>query len=99
MAVLALFTGDMNESQYDALRKEVGWETQHAAGGILHAASFDDAGKIHVADLWESPEALNAFVADRLQPAFVKLQFPPPDVAVFPAYNINVLAAVDAYKL
>ena len=51
--VLALFTGDINKARYEALRKEVGWEKDHAAGGIIHAACVDDAGRMHVADVWE----------------------------------------------
>jgi hypothetical protein len=99
MAVLALFTGDFDKSQYDALRKEVEWETRHAAGAIVHAAGVDDGGKMHVADVWESPEALNTFVADRLMPAFKKLSLPQPNVEVFPVHNLNALPAIDAYKL
>ena len=32
------------------------WEHKHPKGGVLHAASFDDAGNIHVADVWDSAE-------------------------------------------
>ena len=32
MPILALFTGDIDKSQYEALRKEVGWEKNHAVG-------------------------------------------------------------------
>jgi hypothetical protein len=99
MPILALFTGDIDKSQYELLRKEVGWETNHAAGGIIHAASVDEAGKMHVADVWESAEALNAFVASRLQPAMTKLKLPTPNVEVFPVHNLNALAAIDQYKL
>jgi len=99
MPILALFTGDIDKSQYDALRKEVGWETNHAAGGIIHAAGVDDAGKMHVADVWESPDALNAFVGTRLQPALTKLRLPTPNVEVFPVHNLNALSAIDRYKL
>lgn len=70
MAVLAIFTGDLNKSQYEQLRKEVNWEGQQPPGGVLHAAGFDDSGRIHVADVWESAEAMNAFVEQRLMPAY-----------------------------
>ena len=84
MAILAIFTGNTSKSQYEALRKEVNWEQQHPAGGIFHAASFDDSGRIHVADVWESADTMNAFVEQRLLPAFTKLGLAPPEVNVLP---------------
>jgi hypothetical protein len=46
MPVLALFTGALTKEQYDTLRREVDWENKHPAGGIFHAASFDDKGQV-----------------------------------------------------
>ncbi len=51
MAILAIFQGNISKSQYDALRAEVNWEKQQPQGGIFHAASFDEADHIHVADV------------------------------------------------
>src|SRR6185295_7934192 len=100
MAVLAIFTGKgISKDAYDKVRKEVDWEHQHPAGGILHAASFDDSGDAHVADLWASPEALNEFVNSRLMPAMQKLNVPPPQIEVYPAHNINAFAAIDQFKV
>ncbi len=99
MAILAIFTGNINQSQYEALRTEVKWEQQQPQGGIFHAASFDEAGNIHVADVWESPEELNAFVEQRLAPAMQRLQIAPPEVSVFPVHNINAYAAIEQYKI
>lgn len=99
MAILAIFTGNINKSQYDALRKEVNWEKQQPQGGVFHAASFDDSGNIHVADIWESAEAMNSFVETRLAPAMQKLQITPPDVAVYPTHNINAYRSIEKYKI
>ena len=56
MAILAIFTGvGFTKQMYDALRSEVKWETQLAPGGLIHASGFDDAGNLHVADVWNSP--------------------------------------------
>ena len=41
MAILVIFTGTISKAQYEALRKEVGWEKNQPAGGIFHAAAFD----------------------------------------------------------
>ncbi len=99
MAVLALLTSeDITQSMYDTLRKEVNWEHQHPQGAIMHVASFDDTGA-HVADVWSSPAALDEFVNTRLLPAIQRLDFPIPDVAVYPAHNINAFTSVQQYVL
>lgn len=99
MAVLALFTGPITKDQYETLRKEVKWESDRPSGAMIHAASFDDAGHAHVADVWESAEQLDAFVGSRLMPAFQKLGFTPPTVEVHPTHNINVYSTADKYRL
>lgn len=99
MAILAIFTGNISKSEYEALRKEVNWEKQQPSGGIFHAASFDDSGHIHVADVWESSETMNAFVAARLMPAMQKLQIAPPEVAVYPVHNLNAYRSIEKFKI
>lgn len=99
MAILAIFVGNISKSQYETLRKEVNWETQQPQGGVFHAASFDDAGRIHVADIWESVEEMNAFFEQRLMPAFMKLGITPPEAAVYPAHNINAYGPIEQYKI
>jgi len=100
MAVLAIFTGrGITKDMYEALRKEVKWESRHPDGGILHSCAFDDNGDLHVADLWESPEAMNGFVNMRLIPAMQKLGVPPPSVEVYPAHNTNVYPSAERFRL
>ena len=91
MAVMAVFTGvGFTKEMYEALRPEVKWETNLAPGGLLHACGFDEAGNLHVADVWESEEQMNEFVRTRLVPGFQKLGIPMPAVSVFPVHNLNV---------
>jgi hypothetical protein len=100
MTILAIFNGvGITADMYQALRKEVGWETRHADGGVFHAAAVDESGNMHVADVWESPEVLQAFVNDRLMPAMDKLGVPAPAVSVYPTININALPAVERFML
>jgi hypothetical protein len=99
MAILVIFTGDTTKDQYEALRTEVRWETNQPPGAVFHAASFDEAGHIHVADVWESPETMNAFVGQRLVPAFQKLGLTPPHVEVYPAHNVNAYKSIGQYKI
>lgn len=100
MAILAIFTGmGITKDAYDRLRKEIDWAHQPPAGAILHAASFDEQGHAHVADIWASPEALNDFVNGRLMPAMQKANVLPPEVQVYPLHNIDAYAAIDQFKV
>lgn len=99
MAVLAIFAGRISEAQYDALSRKVDWKGNQPGGAVFHAASFDDAGRIHVADIWESPESLDRFVAQRLAPAMQELQIEPPEVAVYPAHTVQAYRAIAAYRV
>ena len=100
MAVLVLFHGvGIKKADYETLRREVGWERHHAKGGIFHAAGFDEHGDVHVTDVWESQEHLDAFVGMRLMPVMQKHNMTPPKVSVFPAHNINALPAVEEFIL
>lgn len=100
MAVLAIFTGNgITKQMYEAMRPEVKWETNRPAGGLLHTCGFDEGGNLHVADVWESVETMNAYVNTRLMPVMKKLGIPPPAVSVFPAFNINVYPAAQKFLL
>ncbi len=94
MPVLALFTGKLTKAQYDLLRHEVDWENKHPAGGIFHAASFDDDGHVHVADVWASAEDLNAFAQGHLMPAFA-----PPSVTVYPTHKVLAYSAIGKFQV
>ena len=98
MPILAIFTGNVSKSQYEALRKEANWEGEQPEGYVFHAASFDDSDRIHVADVWESVESMNAFVG-RLRPVLKKLGIAQPEVAVYPAHNINVYKSIEKYTI
>lgn len=99
MTILAIFTGDISKSEYEVLRKEIDWEGQQPQGLIIHAASFDDSGRIHIADVWDSADLMNAFVGQRLLPAFEQFGIAPPQVAVYPLHNLNATKAIDKYQI
>ena len=57
----------VNADQYDRLKDHVGWERDVPQGGILHITSFSPQGA-HIVDVWESQEAFQRFLEDRLMP-------------------------------
>ena len=54
--------------QYDAARARVDWEGDVPEGAILHVPWFVDDG-LRVTDVWESGDAFQRFVDERLMPA------------------------------
>jgi hypothetical protein len=99
MAILAIFEGKMSKAQYDSLRKEVNWEGVHPAGMISHAAAFEESGQVHVADVWESEEAINTFFKERLMPGMKKLGMSMPEGKMYPAYNVNNFKALEKVRV
>jgi hypothetical protein len=99
MPVLALFTGKLTKAEYDTLRKEVDRENKHPADGLFHAASFDDEGQVHVADVWASENDLNAFAQNHLMPAFAKHNIAPPSVALYPTHKVVAYSDVEQFKV
>ena len=100
MAILALITHpEITKSHYEAVRKEVKWESHFPEGAVLHVAGFGEKGGLHVVDVWESKDALDKFFKDRLGPALQKLKVPQPAVEVYPVHNANAFAAMDRFKV
>jgi len=99
MPVLAFFTGKLTKAQYDTLRNEVDWENKHPGGAIFHAASFDDEGQVHVADVWASADELNAFAKNHLMPAFAKHNIAPPSVVVYPTHKVLAYSGVGQFQV
>jgi hypothetical protein len=62
----------MNQEQSAAVLRELGLTNTPPAGQILHIEGPMEGGGTRVVDVWESQEAFDAFIRDRLQPAFAK---------------------------
>jgi hypothetical protein len=56
----------------DAVTDEMGVETTPPAGMLVHT-HFEQDGRVHVVDIWDSSEAHEAFAATRLMPAMGKV--------------------------
>ncbi len=60
---------DRTTTNYDRVQEALGIRADPPAGGLVHAAGFDEeAGVFRLFDVWESEEAWNAFFNDRLMP-------------------------------
>jgi hypothetical protein len=60
---------DRTTANYDRVQEALGTRANPPAGGLVHTAGFDEAaGVFRVFDVWESREAWEAFLNDRLMP-------------------------------
>ncbi len=91
MKIISIITGKgFTKRMYEMLRQEVGWETEHVDGWIVHIVRFDESGEIHMVNIWESQEKLEQGFASRLMHVMRKIGIPEPRVEVYPAYNVEV---------
>jgi hypothetical protein len=98
MPIMALFRSPrVDRTVYDAIIQELDLERQPAAGALTHACGFDAQG-ICVVDVWESRADFEAFMRDRLQPVFAKLNVEVEPPAILDAYAFTVTDEVDRYK-
>ena len=95
--VMIMHWPEVTPELYDEARDRVGWETDAPIGGRGHAAWFEDDG-LHAVDVWESAEAFNTFVNERLMPV-VKGELAiagEPDVRILAAHRQFVPEAITA---
>ena len=100
MAILAIVQGPgLTQELYESLRAPVAWERDQPAGGILHAAAFDENGDCRVVDVWESAEQMQQFFEQRLMPVLQQRNTPAPEVTIYPLHNLNLFAGSEKYRL
>jgi hypothetical protein len=89
VAVLMVMTWDgVTVEQYEAARRVVNWEGDVPPGGMVHVAAIED-GRLHVTDVWESPEELDAFVQSRLMPGVQQVGIQgQPEISVYPVHAL-----------
>lgn len=99
MALMAvLHSNDISREQYDALRPRVQWEKNHPEGLMFHTCAFDPQGAMHVTDIWESQEQMQAFFQGRLLPVMQELNIAPPQPQIFPAHNVDAFPGLEKHQ-
>ena len=60
---------DRTTTNYDRIQQALGTRDNPPDGGLVHTAGFDEqAGVFRIFDVWESEQAWEAFLRDRLMP-------------------------------
>jgi hypothetical protein len=83
----AIVDGDTSTTNYDAVVEELDLGGTAPEGLIVHTAGFDhDRGVFRIVDVWESREAGQRFMDERLMPIIERMaaaaaegEFTPPD--------------------
>lgn len=88
MALAYLFeVPDTTLDQYEEVMKLAHPNGRLAPGCLMHVAGPYDGG-LRAIDVWESQEAFDAFLRERLQPALVKNGVAPPKVETWTVHNM-----------
>jgi quinol monooxygenase YgiN len=60
---------DRTTTVYDRVQEALDARAKPPSGGLVHTAGFDeDAGVFRIFDVWESEDAWDTFLKDRLMP-------------------------------
>ena len=71
---LAIVDGDTSTTNYDAVVEELGLEGNAPQGLIVHTAGLDqDRGVFRIVDVWESRDAGQRFMDERLMPIIERM--------------------------
>ncbi len=88
---IAMLVDNPSGSQevYDKVRANLGFsEDELAEGGIVHVAGPSPNGGWRVIEVWESQEAMEKFVAERLGPALKEAGVERPEPQRWEVYNL-----------
>lgn len=89
MSVLMLAEwGEASTDLYDRVNEVMGVSDGDPPDGLIsHTAAVSEDDKLLIADVWESPEALNTFFTERLSPALREVGVPESQPRVLPVHN------------
>jgi hypothetical protein len=86
--VIALRWDGKTATDYDAVMRELDFESDPARGAIVHLCCATDEG-LRICDVWESEEQWNRFLGERLQPAIARTGLEGmPEVETAELYNL-----------
>lgn len=89
MAVSIYFNpASLSEDQYRAVVDQLSTEGEWPPSGLVHHSCFGEGNNLMVYEVWESPEALDAF-GQRLMPVLQQHKVDAGQPVVMPVVNIE----------
>ena len=85
IAVLMEFRG-VGQDKYDAVIRDLELGGKAYKGGVFHAAGPMDGGW-RIVDVWDSQEALDTFMREKLGATMQKNGVPEPQLTIWPVHN------------
>ena len=85
VGMIMTFPG-VTQEQYDTVMEQLNLGGRMPPGGMSHAAGPTDEGW-RVGDVWESQEAFDTFLHERLDEAMQNAVISRPQVEAWPGYN------------
>jgi hypothetical protein len=83
---MQMTSSGIGAEEYEAARKHVNWKGDVPPGAMFHVIAVADNGE-RVTNVWESAEAFDAFVRDRLMPGVQEVAIPgEPQLEILPAH-------------
>ena len=74
--------------QYEQVMKNLDLDANPPEGGMLHVSGFE-AGSLRVLDVWESEQAWDRFLNERIMPAVQQAGIETqPQVRLYPVHNV-----------
>ena len=77
----------VTQEQYDTVMEQLNLSGRMPPGGISHAAGPTDEGW-RVVDVWESQEAFETFLHERLYQAMQNAGLPRPQIDTWPVHSV-----------
>lgn len=79
----------MTQAQSDAMLQTTELAGTSPPGQLMHAEGTDEGGRFRVVDVWESMDAFQAFVQQRIMPEYQRLGVTSqPQITTFEAHHL-----------
>jgi len=89
MAIAVIIEMQGTPEDYQRVGQELGEQGEPAAGMLTHIGMQAETG-VRLVEVWESQEAYDTFVRDRLRPTLQRLGVPTPPSQVYPViYHVS----------
>ena len=96
MAVVVIQDAEATVDQYDAVNEKLDAENNPIDGLMVHSGAAVGDNKMRIVDIWESADAFQKFVQERLIPAIAEVSPDAPQAAEPEIHELHDLQVVSS---